>query len=80
MSGMKSRKKKTPPPEATCCVCLSRRKCSIERPMQDGKIRRYDNFFYSPKHRGSLCAKCNRRFEENGDIDDVPEILRRPRE
>ena len=77
MSGIKSRKKKTPPHEATCCVCLSRKKCFVERTMPDSSIRRYDNFFYSPKHRGSLCAQCNRRFEETGDTEELPEILRR---
>ena len=74
---MNSRKNKIPPPEATCCACMRRKKCFVERTMPDGSVRRYENFFKSPEHCGWICAKCMRRFEEAGGTEDVPEILRR---
>lgn len=52
-----------PPPEATCCVCMGRKQCVVERTLKY-EIRKYDNFLYSEEHRGWLCKPCAKKLEK----------------
>lgn len=74
-------KGKVRPPEATCCVCLTRKQCVTKRETESG-IRYYDNFVYSEEHRGWLCKTCFRRIEKpkkmKGIEADQLEMFERP--
>lgn len=57
---------KTKPPEATCCVCMKRKKCVTFRDLPFYGIRHYDNFLYSEEHCGWLCKPCAKKVEKRG--------------
>ena len=59
-------RKRVPPPEATCCICLKRKKCTTERCGIEGRIKVYDNFLYSEEHKGWLCKPCGKKLEKGG--------------
>lgn len=65
------------PTHATCAACMKRKQCITKRILATGELRQYDQFAYSPDHRGWLCKKCHRKFMTEGP-KDVPDILRKP--
>lgn len=57
---------KLKPDEATCAACLARKSCVTKRTLQSGITKSYDNFFYSPQHKGWICKPCMKKLEKKG--------------